>query len=62
MPAESPNDWENVSGLRSHHAGGVHIALADSTVRFVGDDIALDAYRSLATIAGHERARLDDLD
>ena len=36
-----------------HHGGGV-FAYGDGHVEFVGDEIELDAYRALSTIAGAE--------
>lgn len=38
----------------SFHPGGVHIALADGSVRFVGNSINLSLMRALATINGRE--------
>ena len=34
---------------RSHHSGGVNVAMADSSVRFISDDIDYVLYRNLAT-------------
>jgi prepilin-type N-terminal cleavage/methylation domain-containing protein/prepilin-type processing-associated H-X9-DG protein len=42
------------AGSRSSHAGGVNVAMADSSVRFVDDAIALSIWQGMATIAGHE--------
>jgi len=62
IPAEgrdySPGWWPNVGGFRSQHANGLHFAMLDQSVQFVSDEIALDAYHALATIAGQETAAL----
>jgi len=39
---------------RSLHAGGVHVLLADSSVRFVSDNINLATWRALLTIGSGE--------
>jgi len=39
---------------RSLHAGGVHVLLADGSVRFVSDNINLSTWRSLLTIGSGE--------
>jgi prepilin-type N-terminal cleavage/methylation domain-containing protein/prepilin-type processing-associated H-X9-DG protein len=39
---------------RSYHPGGVNVALADGSVRFVKDSIQLSAWKALATRAGSE--------
>ena len=39
---------------RSLHGGGVHVLLADGSVRFISDNIALTNWRALLTIAGGE--------
>lgn len=50
----SPAWWPNVGGFRSAHAGGLHFAHADASVRWLADEVDLAAYRALATIAGRE--------
>jgi prepilin-type processing-associated H-X9-DG protein len=40
--------------VRSNHPGGVNALLADGSVHFVGDAIALNAWRSLGTCSGGE--------
>ncbi|MBI1902388.1 MAG: DUF1559 domain-containing protein [Planctomycetia bacterium] len=47
-------DWPNVQGFRSNHPTGLNFAFADCHVQFVRESIALDVYRSLATIKGKE--------
>jgi prepilin-type N-terminal cleavage/methylation domain-containing protein len=45
----------NTAAARSRHPGGVHVALCDSSVRFVNDDVDLiNVWRPLVTIAGQE--------
>jgi prepilin-type processing-associated H-X9-DG protein len=45
----------NTAATRSHHPGGVHVAMCDSSVRFVSDDVDLiNVWRPLVTIAGQE--------
>ena len=39
---------------RSHHPGGVNAAMADGSVRFVGETIATEVWRGLGTRNGHE--------
>lgn len=39
---------------RSRHPGGVNAQFADGSVRFAGDDVAVEAWRALATRAGEE--------
>jgi len=41
-------------GARSRHAGGVNVLLADSSVRFVSQGVALPVWRAVATRAGGE--------
>jgi type II secretory pathway pseudopilin PulG len=45
----------NTAASRSRHPGGVYVAMADSSVRFVSDDVDLiKVWRPLVTIAGQE--------
>jgi prepilin-type N-terminal cleavage/methylation domain-containing protein/prepilin-type processing-associated H-X9-DG protein len=39
---------------RSDHPGGVNVAMADGSVRFIGDRIQMQVWRSLGTRAGSE--------
>jgi prepilin-type N-terminal cleavage/methylation domain-containing protein/prepilin-type processing-associated H-X9-DG protein len=43
-----------LSTARSYHPGGVQILLCDGSARFLGESIALDVWRSLATRKGSE--------
>ncbi len=48
------HNWENNESFRSMHPGGVQFGMADGSVRFISNNIALGTYRGLATIAGGE--------
>lgn len=52
MPVSTAGQQYNAA--RSRHPGGVHIALADGSVRFVAQDIALTTWRAMGTIDGGE--------
>jgi prepilin-type N-terminal cleavage/methylation domain-containing protein/prepilin-type processing-associated H-X9-DG protein len=41
-------------GARSRHTGGVNVAMADGSCRFVANEIALDTWRALCTSQGGE--------
>lgn len=47
-------------GARSWHPGGVNVAMADGSVRFVSETVDLVAWRAAATIAGMEATPLPD--
>lgn len=42
------------SNFRSAHKGGGHFLYADASVQFIDDDIDLETYRAMSTIAGAE--------
>ena len=44
----------DVYGVRSRHPGGVNVAMADGSVRFVKDSIAIQVWRALSTTRGNE--------
>ncbi|MGA2030907.1 MAG: DUF1559 domain-containing protein [Thermoguttaceae bacterium] len=48
------NWWPNTHSFRSAHPAGLNFALADGSVQFISQDIALATYRALATRAGGE--------
>jgi prepilin-type N-terminal cleavage/methylation domain-containing protein/prepilin-type processing-associated H-X9-DG protein len=50
----NPGDWPNVYSFRSRHPGGANFALADGSVRFVSQSMALATYRNAATWNGGE--------
>lgn len=59
MPPNDPTPDIHSMGIgfyaaRSFHPGGVNVAIADGSVRFVGDDIDMNVWRALGTIAGGE--------
>jgi len=39
---------------RSRHPGGVNVVMADSSVKFIGDNINIDLWRALSTTQGNE--------
>jgi prepilin-type processing-associated H-X9-DG protein len=45
----------------SRHAGGVNVGLADGSVRFVKDTVAIGAWRALGTRNGGEVISADAL-
>ncbi len=47
-------DWQGRNGFRSRHIGGAQFALADGSVRFLSENMALGLYRALGTISGQE--------
>ena len=51
--------WPTRYSFRSRHPNGVQFALADGSVRFVANNIALLTYRALATRAGGESSAAD---
>ena len=52
---DKPNSRHNVPWrANSFHPGGVHISLADGSVLFVADDVALEVFQGYGTIAGAE--------
>jgi prepilin-type processing-associated H-X9-DG protein len=52
--------WPNVYSFRSRHPGGANFALADGSVRYIRESIALPTYRALSTINGGEVASPDN--
>lgn len=58
--ALDPFDFQNTWGFRSSHPGTLQFALADGSVRTLSDEIDLDLYRALATIAGGETIALPE--
>jgi prepilin-type N-terminal cleavage/methylation domain-containing protein/prepilin-type processing-associated H-X9-DG protein len=44
---------------RSWHPGGVHVAMADGSIRFIGDSIDQAAFQALGTRAGGEAVNLN---
>jgi prepilin-type N-terminal cleavage/methylation domain-containing protein len=47
-------DWQGQGGFHSRHTGGAHFVLADGSIRFLSENMALGLYRALATIRGQE--------
>ncbi len=52
LPPEKQNQL--VGGFGSHHRGGMHAAMADGSVTFIGENIAPTAYEHLGNRADHE--------
>ena len=56
------NQWNTPSGdgayaaARSKHSGGVNVAMADGSVRFVAEEIDVSLWRGMATKSGGEPA------
>jgi prepilin-type N-terminal cleavage/methylation domain-containing protein/prepilin-type processing-associated H-X9-DG protein len=54
-PAPTSDNGRAVhNAARSKHRGGVNAAMADGSVRFVGDTIALKVWQAMSTINGRE--------
>ncbi len=53
-PPSDYTDWPNRYSFHSNHTDGANFALADGSVRFVSNNINLNLYRAMATIAGGE--------
>lgn len=49
-----------IPNFRSDHPGGGNFLIADGSVRFTSEEIEMDVYRSMSTIAGGEVYSLDD--
>ncbi len=49
----TPYGWR---AARSRHAGGVNVLMADSSLQFVADEIDVELWRALSTVAGSETA------
>jgi prepilin-type N-terminal cleavage/methylation domain-containing protein len=55
-----PNaDENNLETFRSYHPGGINVTLGDGSTQFINDEIDIEVYRALATIAGGEVASLE---
>ena len=52
-PGDAGN-WPERYSFRSKHTGGLQFAMADGSVHFIDDGIALTTWRALATRAGGE--------
>jgi prepilin-type processing-associated H-X9-DG protein len=46
--------------VRSYHPGGVNLALADASVRFVGETIDPDIFKAMGSRSGKEVFTLPD--
>jgi prepilin-type processing-associated H-X9-DG protein len=50
----STNGLDHTAGARSMHPGGVSVAYADGSARFIDENISLNIWKALVTIAGGE--------
>ncbi len=57
--AGNPADWPNAISFRSRHTSGANFCLADGSVRFVRQSIAMPAYQAGCSKAGNETNVLD---
>ncbi len=53
------NGYNETAAARSLHPGGVHVAMADASARFISEDISLRTWRAMGTIKGEEIYDLD---
>jgi prepilin-type processing-associated H-X9-DG protein len=53
-PCTSTGSQYSQKAARSRHPGGVNVLLADGSVRFVSDNIAVPTWRALGTMNGGE--------
>lgn len=54
-PGTSTNNQNDAyAAARSNHAGGVNVGMGDGNVRFVADNIDVNAWRALSTYTGGE--------
>jgi len=65
IPINPPCDVSNTTNpsmyaSRSRHPGGVQIALADGSVRFVAQTVAIDVWRAASTAQGGESLQLSN--
>jgi prepilin-type N-terminal cleavage/methylation domain-containing protein/prepilin-type processing-associated H-X9-DG protein len=50
----STTTWNHQISMRSRHTGGAHTLLCDGSVKFLSNNVNLDAIRALSTMAGGE--------
>jgi prepilin-type processing-associated H-X9-DG protein len=53
-PCTSTSGGNRYNLARSWHEGGVHVTMADGSVRWVSENIGLSLYQALATRRGME--------
>ncbi len=57
--ADCEDSRDRIRGFYSFHRGGANFVFADTSVRFIADDISPSTYRALSTIAGSESTDSD---
>jgi prepilin-type N-terminal cleavage/methylation domain-containing protein len=55
----STDGSDHTAAARSHHVGGVNVGMGDGSVRFVNQNVDLNVWRPMATIAGGEVVSFD---
>jgi prepilin-type N-terminal cleavage/methylation domain-containing protein/prepilin-type processing-associated H-X9-DG protein len=55
----NPTPAESFNAARSYHSGGINAAMADGSVRFFKDTVAIQPWRALTTISGKEVVSAD---
>jgi len=58
-PCQALGATATVQSARSQHTGGVNVAMADGSVRFVRDGVTLSTWQDAGTRAGGEASTLD---
>lgn len=49
-----PYEWDQLNAARSRHTGGVNVVFADGHVQFVSNNVSLQTWQAIATVAGNE--------
>jgi prepilin-type processing-associated H-X9-DG protein len=54
LPCIANNGPGNYYSARSYHTGGVNVLFADGSIHFIGNNVNVNTWRALGTIAGGE--------